>query len=329
MVGDRGREAQVEPRRAEGELPTLSAITPRRPARRALAFGEAADAFLSARDLRPRSRAVYATTLSRLSREVGPLTSPGEVTGEDLAGFLTRHYGDGAPSTWNLNRAALRSFFAFCARQGWIEHDPSASVERRVVRTNPDTRVIAARDLEALWRRGDVALREKALWRLAYDTAARADELLGLDVTDLDLDTKAATVIGKGGIPRQVNWYTHTAHLLARLTSGRSSGPVFLSERRPRAPVASADRDPVSGHARLSYRRAAECFTATTGWTLHQLRHSRIRELKDQGCPLPVIQKITGHRSLRTLTEHYPGPSPEAVRGWYEGSDPAARRRAR
>jgi integrase len=73
--------------------------------------------------------------------------------------------------------------------------------------------------------------------------------------------------------------------------------------------------------------RAAERFTGTTGWTLHQLRHSRIRELKDQGCPLPVLQKITGHRSLRTLTEHYPGPSPDAVRAWYEESDPAARRR--
>lgn len=42
---------------------------------------------------------------------------------------------------------------------------------------------------------------------------------------------------------------------------------------------------------------------------------------------LPVLQKITGHRSLRTLTEHYPGPSPEAVRAWYDESDPAARRR--
>jgi len=43
--------------------------------------------------------------------------------------------------------------------------------------------------------------------------------------------------------------------------------------------------------------------------------------------PLPVLQKITGHRSLRTLTEHYPGPSPDAVRAWYDQSDPDARRR--
>jgi integrase len=73
--------------------------------------------------------------------------------------------------------------------------------------------------LETLWRRGDIALRDKAFWRLAYDAAARAGELLGLDLAGLDLDTKTAVVAGKGGIPRQVNWYTHTARLLARLAA--------------------------------------------------------------------------------------------------------------
>ena len=48
------------------------------------------------------------------------------------------------------------------------------------------------------------------------------------------------------------------------------------------------------------------------------MRRTRIRELKDDNCPLPVLQKITGHLSLRTLTEHYPGPSLETtgVRLW-------------
>jgi integrase len=104
-------------------------------------------------------------------------------------------------------------------------------------------------------------------------------------------------------------------------------GPLFLTNRRPRLPIAALDLDPATGRARSSYRRAAECFTTTTGWTLHQLRHTRIRELKDNNCPLLVLQKITGHRSLRTLTEHYPGPSPETVRTWYQNTDPDARRR--
>jgi integrase len=296
--------------------------------RRGVLVADAVEMFLASRDLRPRSRAVYGTTLGRLAADAGAATPLTRLKAGDLATFLDRHYGHAAPATWNLNRAALRSFFAFCARQGLTEGpDPSGALEARVVRADPDRRVIPARQLEALWRRDDIALRDKAFWRLAYDSAARAGELLGLDLADLDLDAKTAVVTGKGGIPRAINWYTHTAHLLARLTSGRGGGPLFLASRRPRAPVATTDRDPATGRARLSYRRAAECFTETTGWTLHQLRHTRIRELKDQGCPLPVLQKITGHRSLRTLTEHYPGPSPDAVRAWYDDSDPAARRR--
>jgi integrase/recombinase XerC/integrase/recombinase XerD len=45
-----------------------------------------------------------------------------------------------------------------------------------------------------LWRRGEVALRERALWRLLYETAARANEILSLDVDDLDLVNKRARI---------------------------------------------------------------------------------------------------------------------------------------
>jgi integrase len=194
----------------------------------------ASGAFLASRDLRPRSRAVYGTTLARLAADVGATTPLAHLEAGDIAAFLDRHYGEAAPATWNLNRAALRSFFAFCARQGLIEGpDPSGSLEARVVRVDPDRRVIPARQLETLWRRGDIALRDKAFWRLAYDSAARAGELLGLDLADLDLDAKTAVVAGKGGIPRQVNWYTHTTHLLARLTSGRTDGPLSSPAAAP------------------------------------------------------------------------------------------------
>jgi integrase/recombinase XerC/integrase/recombinase XerD len=244
----------------------------------------------------------------------------------EVRAFLDRWYGTAAPATWNLNLAALRSFVAYARRQAWLEGDPTAGIERRRAHTNPDLRVISRGELDALWRRGDIPLREKTLWRLLYDTAARADEILGLDVDDLDLDAKSAIVVGKGGTERAVNWYTHTAHLLARHTTGRHEGPLFLGHRLPLRPVPTVDRDPATGRARLSYRRAAEVFSAISGWTLHQLRHTRIRELKDAGCPLPILQKITGHTSLRTLTEHYPGPSPDAVRAWYSSTDVAARR---
>ena len=45
----------------------------------------------------------------------------------------------------------------------------------------------------------DIPLRERALWRLLYDSGARADEVLGLDVGDLDLANRQARARTKGG----------------------------------------------------------------------------------------------------------------------------------
>jgi integrase/recombinase XerD len=72
--------------------------------------------------------------------------------------------------------------------------------------------------------------------------------------------------------------------VLRWLLAGRTSGPVFVTGRRARAPGGAADRCRLTGQARLSYRRAAELFTALTrpldpaghGWTLHQLSGARM-----------------------------------------------------
>jgi integrase len=50
-----------------------------------------------------------------------------------------------------------------------------------------------------LFARRDLARRERTLWRLLYETAARADELLALDVEDLDLTNRRARLPSKGG----------------------------------------------------------------------------------------------------------------------------------
>ena len=286
---------------------------------------DAVEAFLSERDLRPQARRTYGFCLHRLVDRAGhqPVN---RLQLRTVRGFLDTHYGHAAPATWNLNLAALRSFFAYCARQGWTSTDPTAGIGRRHERRNPDLRVIPADQLERLWRRRDLPPRDKTLWRLLFDTAMRAEEALSLNIEDIDEATKTAVVVGKGGQLRPVNWYTQTARLLRPLIGDRETGPVFLADRRPRIPMPTADLDPHTGRARLSYRRAAAVFTGTTGWTLHQLRHTRIRQLKDENCPLPILQKITGHGSLRTLTEHYPGPSPDAVTAWYTTTDPNARR---
>jgi integrase/recombinase XerD len=129
---------------------------------------------------------------------------------------------------------------------------------------------------------------------MLYETAARSSEVLALDIEDLDRRNRRSKVTRKGAAVDIIVWQTGTARLLPRLLDGRTRGPVFLTDRKARVALASADTDPVSGRARLSYRRAEEIFTdltrslahpditdpallaAAPGWTLHQLRHSAL-----------------------------------------------------
>ncbi len=138
----------------------------------------------------------------------------------------------------------------------------------------------------------------KTLWRLLYETAARATEARGLDANDLDLANKRARVRSKGGATEWVFWQTGSAQLLPRLLARRTAGPVFLADRRPTRAVATLDQDSATGRARLSYRRAAYQFSAATGWTLHQ--------------PPPAASPVPAR--LRALTRALRPPQPRSRR---------------
>jgi hypothetical protein len=135
-------------------------------------------------------------------------------------------------------------------------------------------------------------LRDKTLWRLLYETAARANEALSLDVDELDLPNRRAAIRGKNGELDYLHWQTGTGHLISRLVAGRTTGPVFLTARRasPGPAPAAVDTCPQTGRARLSYRRAQELFReATGGWTLHQLRYSALTHLAEANVGLPLL----------------------------------------
>jgi integrase len=69
--------------------------------------------------------------------------------------------------------------------QGWFAADFSRQLQRR--KPQPDrSHALSWADIEQLLTREDIALRDRVLWRMAYETAARSAEALGLDAEDLD-----------------------------------------------------------------------------------------------------------------------------------------------
>ena len=228
-------------------------------------------------------------------------------------GRVTAAFGQLAPATRARHLAALRSALAWWAEAGWVTADPTAGWARPKVPVDT-TRALTRAQVAAIWKL-DVPLRDKALWRMLYETAARAEEILGLDVPDLDLPSKRGRVISKGGTTDWVHWQTGTALLLPRLLAGRREGPVFLTSHKPGHTVASGDLCPVTRRARLSYRRAAESFERATrplanpgarheeleevhGWTLHQLRHSLRTHEEMSGVAAAASFGGSGERAL-------------------------------
>ncbi|MEV5082568.1 site-specific integrase [Streptomyces sp. NPDC056159] len=224
-----------------------------------------------------------------------------------------------------------------------MEADPTIGIERRPA--PPDrTKALSKPQITALWQL-DASVREKTFWKLLYQSAARADEILCLNIEELCPADKRGRVISKGGAIEWIHWQSGTAQLLPRLIAGRTHGPHFLADRKAPARTPTLDTCPVTGRARLSYRRAEEIFEENTrllanllatpedfddleGWTLHRLRHSTLTHDAEDGTSTPMLLAHSRHASVRSL-ERYARPGVDAVAQHVAERDPAARRRAR
>ncbi|MET8029974.1 site-specific integrase [Streptomyces avermitilis] len=176
---------------------------------------------------------------------------------------------------------------------------------------------------------------EKTLWRMLYETAARAEEILGVNVEDPDFAGRRCPVKAKDarskarlrGQAREdyvldtVYWDAGTARLLPRLLKGRTRGPVFVTHRRPGPGKVVSPRDvcPDTGLARLSYwagpRAAGQAHCPTrpgTGWDLHEYRHSALTHLGEQGASLLTLMAKSRHKKPENV-RRYVKPSPEVI----------------
>ena len=202
------------------------------------------------------------------------LDGPG--TGERLSAALAERAAHTDARTVNRELSALRSAAGWWRDQGWVTGDPTAGLRHLpLAAVSVPLRPAQVTDLFGL----PVRLREQAFWRLLYDSGAPAAQVLALDANGLDLSLHQVRPRPGAGSRAGIQWQEPTSQILRWLLSGRTWGPVFLTDRRAPARTPAADVCALTGQARMSYRRAAEIFAALTrpldpvgrGWTLHQL----------------------------------------------------------
>jgi integrase len=171
--------------------------------------------FLASADLSRTSVRVYRQALDQLARELSADATFEQLEAEHLGHAAIRAWGHLGPATWNRNLAILRSFV------GWqsLEMRARGMPQLRRRREPADrTRRSPGRCSSACSAAKRLPLREKTFWRLLYETAARASEILALSVEDVDLHNKRARIRSKGGDLELVHFQSGSARLLPRTT---------------------------------------------------------------------------------------------------------------
>jgi hypothetical protein len=256
-------------------------------------YAVAVDRYLADAELGAASRRVYRISLTSWSWPlVGRLAPAGRSrrlacppvvplalldhadTSGKLAAAVLDRIRTAQARTVNRELSALRSAVGWWQARRWIDTDPTAGLHLAAGRPVAQA-PLTSTERAALFQ-APVGLREHALWHLLQDTGTAAETVLGLDAGSVDIGGCQAR-LATGELLR---YERATAELLDWLLAGRRAGPVFRTDRRAPAGTPARDVCPLTGRARMSYRRAAEIFSDWTrpldpaghGWSLHQLR---------------------------------------------------------
>ncbi|MFE4457995.1 site-specific integrase, partial [Nocardia tengchongensis] len=110
----------------------------------------------------------------------GPSRALDSVSDDEIGAALETLWGTAAVNTWNARRAAVAKWLSWCREQGWDAPRVPSSAARSTA-PDSDTPVRSRTAIDRLISRRDIHLREKTLWRMLYETCARAEELLQLN----------------------------------------------------------------------------------------------------------------------------------------------------
>ena len=291
---------------------------------------------LAERNYSPRTLAAHHWALRTFLEwcEARDLRSPADITKpilESFQGWLFRYrQKNGQPLGVTTQRARLgtiQRFFAHLCKTNYLTANPAADLELPRKPRGRLPKGLAAEEIAAVFAvpdtRDPLGIRDRAMLETLYATGARRSELIGFDLSDLDLaHTTLHIRHGKGDKSRLVPVGSSALQWIRK----------YLEETRPRLLLDPTEKALfLSGYGeRLSSGYLGNWVAKTIKesgigklGSCHLLRHSCATHMLENGADIRLIQQLLGHASLDT-TSIYTEVAITHLKAVYERTHPSA-----
>jgi integrase/recombinase XerC len=297
----------------------------------------------------------YARDLAALVRfcDASGLRDWNELDSQHLRTFAAHsHAGGLAPRSIQRRLSAVRSFYSFLLREGHgrtpadrttagraaagggtrrrrsaqLTHNPAREVRapkasRRLPPTLDADQMARLLEIPA---RDALSTRDRAIMELLYSSGLRLAELVGLEITSLDLKDRVVRVLGKGNKARIVPVGRAAANALRAWLKERAGlarhgeSALFLGRRGTRL-----------GARAVQTRVALWARRQGLGVPVHPhlFRHSFASHLLESSGELRGVQELLGHADIAT-TQIYTHLDFQHLARIYDATHPRARRKA-
>ncbi len=223
--------------------------------------------------------------------------------------------------------SVLRTVLYWLRRRGDIDHDPAPAPGAMKLDSRLP-RFLSQQEAERLVQAPDTTqptgIRDRALLELVYAGGLRVSEAAGVNLADVNSETREIRVRGKGSKER----------IVLMGDAARSAISHYMAEVRSK--ISSLDAEGalfVNRYGgRLSQRSIQKIVRKYAGQTglgsqvhTHTLRHSFATHLLEGGADLRVVQELLGHASPAT-TQVYTHITGAEARRAYMTAHPRARK---
>jgi len=218
--------------------------------------------------------------------------------------------------------SALRSFFRFLTREGYIKTNPilmlsSPKLDKHLPSFMTEEEVYKLIESAFAKNKDDLlGLRDRAILEVFYSSGLRISELVGLNSDDIDFISGVIKVRGKGKKERIVPIGETALLTIKKYLDKRKkqTDAVFLNNNNRRLTTRGV------GYILVKYLSASG---TRSGVSAHTFRHSFATHLLNRGADLRTVQELLGHANLST-TQIYTHLTTEKLKSVYDKAHPHA-----